>query len=635
MVRRAAWWPYALTAVSMATLVGATACREIEGTRVADLSFAGNEAFSDAELTEVLATRETGPLPWSRPEIFSRALFEADLARLVAFYDDRGYPDARVTAVDVDLNDRGDEVRLRIHVNEGAPIRVERIVVDGLAGLPRELVHESSELPLEPGKPLDRRLVAACRDHVAFALRDHGYPDARVSSRTGPGSADRLVVLTIEAERGQEATFGEVSIVGLESVEPSVVLRTLAFEPGQTYRESRVLESQRRLFGLGIFDFAHVAGKEDAGPDSPGQPMVVTVKEGSPTRVQVGIGYGTEDGPRGSLRWTHLNLLGGAQQLNTDAQYSARLQGVGGEFVQPYAGARSMSLVTRGGAWWRDEPTYTSRSLGFGGGLTFHTQVGRGLDKSPIDRIARVTYDNESLRYTIDPESLGDPSNAEELIAVGIDPATGSGSGRAASLSLEFEQTSVDQPLDPRRGYSVFAHIGHAAPWLGGTFDYDELRVDGRVYVPIGPSLVWAGRARAGALFAASSDAVPFSARYFQGGSTSLRGWGRFEIAPQTTDGIPIGGEAVVELSSELRAALPGAFSLVFFVDAGNVWLEPSDIRLDELHVDVGPGVRWITAFGVIRADVGVQVNPIDNLLIDGAPQTRRWRIHLSFGHAF
>jgi hypothetical protein len=38
---------------------------------------------------------------------------------------------------------------------------------------------------------------------------------------------------------------------------------------------------------------------------------------------------------------------------------------------------------------------------------------------------------------------------------------------------------------------------------------------------------------------------------------------------------------------------------------------------------------------GVVRVDVGVQMRRLAGLLVDGQPNTRRWRIHFSIGHAF
>jgi outer membrane translocation and assembly module TamA len=73
----------------------------------------------------------------------------------------------------------------------------------------------------------------------------------------------------------------------------------------------------------------------------------------------------------------------------------------------------------------------------------------------------------------------------------------------------------------------------------------------------------------------------------------------------------------------------------VVFIDAGNVWREAWQVHLDELRYAVGGGLRWASLIGIVRADVGYQLNPIPDLRVAGKPLTRRWRIHLSIGHAF
>lgn len=616
-------------------LLGA-ACREGDGVRVNALDFDGNAHFSDSVLAEVFATRDTGPLPWSRVRYFDRATFDADVDRLRAFYRDRGYPNASV-AVDVQFNDARDAVRLRLTVTEGEPLIVEHVAVDGLDGLSPSIRDDLIRLPLEAGAPRDQARIAASADRIAYVLRDSGYARARVSLRETAGSGPDRTAVIFEAQPGPLTTFGDAEIEGLQQVSQRVVRRSLTVIPGEPYRESLVLESQRRLASLGIFDFAHVGEDPDRGEDADPAvaPMVVTVAEAKPTRLQVGIGYGSEDGPRGSLQWQHVNFLGNARQLSAEARYSSRLQGASVGLLQPYFFSPRLSLGAQANGWWTEEPTYTSRAFGGRSTLTYRTEALRGANLDRREHTVRLQYVNQTLDYTIDPTALADLTQFDDLIALGLDPVTGSGSGRVALLDVDLERSAVDQLLAPTRGHVLSLHVGHAAPWLGGTFRYDELGADVRAYVSVGSGTVWASRAHSQTIFATRDADVPFSARYFLGGSSSLRGWGRFEVSPLTSDGLPVGGLALLELSSELRFPVRGALSGVVFVDAGNVWADPGEVRLDDLRTAVGPGLRYTTPFGVIRADLGVQLTRIPGLLIGGEPESRRWRVHFSFGHAF
>jgi outer membrane protein insertion porin family/translocation and assembly module TamA len=73
----------------------------------------------------------------------------------------------------------------------------------------------------------------------------------------------------------------------------------------------------------------------------------------------------------------------------------------------------------------------------------------------------------------------------------------------------------------------------------------------------------------------------------------------------------------------------------VAFVDYGNVWSDAWRFDVRDLRAAVGPGLRYMTPIGPARVDVGYQLNPIDNLRVEGEPQKRRWRIHFSIGQAF
>ena len=73
----------------------------------------------------------------------------------------------------------------------------------------------------------------------------------------------------------------------------------------------------------------------------------------------------------------------------------------------------------------------------------------------------------------------------------------------------------------------------------------------------------------------------------------------------------------------------------MLFLDAGNVWTNPWGFKLNDLRYAVGPGLRYDTPVGPVRFDFGYQLNPIPGLIVNGVPQTRRWRIHFSIGQAF
>jgi outer membrane translocation and assembly module TamA len=91
----------------------------------------------------------------------------------------------------------------------------------------------------------------------------------------------------------------------------------------------------------------------------------------------------------------------------------------------------------------------------------------------------------------------------------------------------------------------------------------------------------------------------------------------------------------MMEISTEARFGIRGKLSGVAFIDGGNVWRDAWDVRLSDLRWAAGPGIRYDTPIGPVRFDLGVQLNPIDGLVIEGNPERRKWRVHFSIGQAF
>jgi outer membrane translocation and assembly module TamA len=208
--------------------------------------------------------------------------------------------------------------------------------------------------------------------------------------------------------------------------------------------------------------------------------------------------------------------------------------------------------------------------------------------------------------------------------------------GISNGFSLDFLHSRADNLLNARRGYQFAVHGESAGRFLPGSYNFYALAWDARHYLPLGASIVVANRVQVGNIDQAGEDPsnVPFSKKYFLGGASSVRGWGRYEISPLSS-GFPIGGNSMFAFSSELRAIVRGNLGGVLFLDGGNVWESGWTVKLDDLRYAAGTGIRYVTPVGPVRFDVGWQLNPIPGLLIDGEPQSRSWRMHFSIGQAF
>jgi outer membrane protein assembly complex protein YaeT len=563
---------------------------------------------------------------WGRQEPFDRVRFEADLARIVAFSADRGYPDARVTGFDVAEDPDENAVDITVTVDLGDPVLLGAYEFRGFDVVPREPFAEmQAQLPIEVGRPRDRRQVLAAHDLALNTLRDHGYPYARVSVDEEAGGTERQVSVTFSAEPGPLAHFGPVEIVGNETVSERVIGRALLYRPGDLYRRRAIQESQRRLYAMELFQFANIE-MLDVQQQSPEVRTRVTIAEGDHQRVNFGVGYGTEEKARVDGEYQHVNFLGGARSAGLQGRWSSIDRGMRVNFTQPYLFSPRYSFYLEGRYWQTDAPAYISTIAGATATVRFR--------QSPQTAwlLSALSERNSSLVS----EDVFDPALRDDLIALGLDPTTAKQEGTLSAVAAEVQRTTADSAMDATRGYQLAARAEHAGYVLPGTFHYFAISGDARHYLPIGQRVVAASRIQVATIdgFGVPGN-VPFAKKYFLGGATSVRGWGRYEISPLSATGLPVGGNSLFAWSSELRARAFGNVGGVVFVDAGNVWTERWTIELDDLRYSVGAGVRYQTPVGPVRFDFGYQLNPIDGLVVEGEPQTRRYRLHFSIGHAF
>ena len=621
-----------LTALLVAGMVtGVPLAGAAQSVIVRSLSIEGNASVSDGQLRAAMITRASGRFFWSEKHDFNQRTFEADLSRIVAYYRDRGYHEARVRSTDVDVSPDGRSVDLRVWIDEGAPTIVERVDYESFDVL-SDLDKLRRAMPIQSGAPLDAVAVRRTRQLMIDAMRDHGYPraDARVDIRE---AATRRQIITLTGIPGEAARYGPIEIDGLSTVGEHVVRRQLTYRPGELFRISDLRESQRGLYGLELFKFVNVT----EAPQAPGAeiPTRVTVVEGDHRRVNLSAGFGSEERLRGEADWRHVNFLGSARTAGVTGRWSSLTRGVRVRLHQPYFFTPRLSSEVSGAWWYDDEPAYVMETYGGRATLT-HVVSRRPPGGDTVETKLVAGYTHEFSHYTVTEDALNDPESRDDLIALGLNPDTGKGSGLLSSISLAFNRTSTDNPLDPHRGLDISLRLEHAGGWLGGDFQFLETAAEARVYYPITSRAVVALRGRVGAFAGPEpiDQKVPFFKRYFLGGATSLRGWGRFEVGP-TSEGVTLGGISALETAAELRVTLRRRLGVVGFVDAGNAWDREWRFLLGDLRADAGAGLRVLTPVGPFRFDYAYQLTPIPGLIVDGEPETRTWRVHFSVGQAF
>ena len=304
-------------------------------------------------------------------------------------------------------------------------------------------------------------------------LKDHGFPYAKVSTSEDDGGDGKQATLTFTADPGKIAHFGSVEVAGNKSVDDNIIERELTFKVGDLFDRSKVQNSQRRLYGMELFQFANVeAQNADQQPDD--VPIRVTVAEGNHHRVNFGVGYGTEEKARVDAEYHHVNFLGGARSAGVHVRWSSLDRGVRLDFTQPYFIAPHFSMGAEAQDWYTYTPAYRSVTIGAKATLTHRENPNTSWT---------VSFTNEHDSSTISDTVLNDPSLRSSLIALGLNPDTGEQNGTISAAGFDIQHSTADNLLNARRGYQLAFHIEDAGKILGGSFNYVNVSGDARQYL--------------------------------------------------------------------------------------------------------------------------------------------------------
>jgi outer membrane protein assembly factor BamA len=552
---------------------------------------------ADPLLLAGLRTRPGEPVQDASLDADTRALVERLLAQ--------GHFEA---TVDVDVPDGGGSLPVVFRARPGPQARVFSVEVvspplPALAGDPGP-----EELVLQAGRPYRAADVARSRETVLASWRRAGHLEARVQSEVALSEARDEARVRLVVEPGERTLVDEVVLSGLGRTRQQTVEREIVLRPGEPFSFERLLESQRRLSGLGIFERVAIAELDPGRARE--RDVVVTVQEAPRTTVSWGLGYSEQDRLRGSVEVTRRNLSGLGRTASVFARGSVRGSRVLLNLREPWLFGRKLDSFLTG--FWEQEDR-TTFDYNRKGGIA---QVGRALD-ARTSLIARYLYqDTRVYNLEVPVEEL---DRQYRTYAV---------SGPSASVVYDTR----DDPLEPKRGLFLGADLQLSLEALGGV-SYLRSFLQATSVRRLRAELVLALSARLGLADTFDGEALlPLPERFFAGGDYGPRGFPVDGVGPKFVgaDGeiYPTGGDAVVLGGAELRYNLTRAFQVAGFLDLGNVYREPRDIDLAGLRWSAGAGVRYRTPIGPVRLDWGYVLDPEPG-------DSGRSRFHLSIGHAF
>ncbi len=567
----------------------------------------GVKSVHEAELREALATQAP---PWSQriffwkeAPLFSSNDFQLDQRRIVQFYRTKGFFRVRVAPPEIRVEEEQQQVRLRLQVIENEPARITSfalVAADSAtydARLWREL---ETRVALRAGSRLDEALVRDNRFALLAYLATRGFPFAKIEVETTRDKLDQNAEVKFIIAPGTGCAFGEVTILDTKKYPQRVIRKELAFKPKQRFDQSKLLQSQQRIYRLELFQAVGVRARVDQEQNGI-IPIEVRVKEAPRHTVKLGGGFGTEERGRVSVNFRRRNFLGDARRLQAEAKYSKLEPGrfqvtiYQPQFPEPKTALQISPFYLR-----QSERGYEVRRLG--AELAAQRVWGKFSNGFARYRYERVNADTSGVTTQY----------------------------RKSIFTLGLFRNSSTPLFSPKRGMFSSLEADWSGLLFGADFQYLKATLEARRYFEIFPEVVFATRAKLGTIhpLSARRPVAPPEERFYAGGSSSVRGWQRQELSPQDASGFPIGGSSLFESSAELRIPLWQALGAVTFLDAGNVWQDANTFPLNALFYAAGWGLRYDTPIGPARIDFAWKLNRQDRA-------EDKFEFHVSVGQAF
>jgi len=600
--------------------------------RLKTVDFSGNTKISDKKLRRVVTTSRPGFIRGlvstllRRPTGVTGKQLADDREGLETFYRLEGFSEAKVDQPAIDTQTGA--LTVTFPIIEGPQTLVTAVIVEG-----NEQVR-SGKLPgllLKKGKPLNPLALEADLIALRTHYADRGNIEIQVSPQTRLSADKTSATVTYRIAEGPRVTVDDVIVRGNTYTDTDVVLRKAGLRQGEPFSYRSLLEAQRDLYRLGIFQRVDIF-PEKAGVTLNDRDVAIEVEEAKDLTLAGSIGYSTEDRVRVSLAASHRNLFGSARYLGLEGLVSDRRERYFATYREPFI--FNYDIPTQFTLFRSDERQKgaTIRRLG---AFIEASRIVRDQTRWSLRyeyRIVDCTEGELCPRFA----APGTPRDEREIEISSVTPA--------------FFWDRRDDPLNPRRGFFASSSIEYAFPLYRAETNFLKGFAQGAWYRPISTRSSIAVSGRIGLIenLARKKDGVvvdvPFSEQFTGGGESSHRAFETDTLGILCTaeddpdcqstlvigdkgEILALGGNALLIVNVEYRFPIFGSLFGTGFVDAGNVWRDIGAIDTGALRYGVGSGLVYISPLGPIRADVGYK--------LDRKDFEESYAFFLSFGYAF
>ena len=617
--------------------------------------------FSDRKLRRKL--KETKQKTWYnifKSSKYVESNYKEDKKNIISKYNEKGYRDARIIKDSISVNNEK-TLNLDIWIDEGEKYYFRNITWIGNTKYSSEFLKRY--LGIKKGDIYNQALLDdklfVSEQSLSSLYLDDGYLFFNLTPVEVLVENDSIDI-EMRLQEGKQARVNRVTVIGNTKTNDRVILREIRTKPGDLFRRSDIIRTQRELAQLGYFDPEKLNVTPKPDPTTSTVDLEYIVAEKPSDQIELSGGWGAQM-IVGTLGLTFNNFstrnffnkeawsplpTGDGQRLSLRAQTNGvYYQSYSVSFMEPWLGGRkpnSLSLsfyhnIFSNGRAKDDPDRYSMKITGVSVG------IGRRL-KWPDDYFTLYNEISYQL-YDLNNYSYYNMFTFKD--------------GQANNLSFKtvLTRNSTDQPIYPRKGSIFTISLQLTPPWsLMDDRDYTKLtdqekykwieyhkwKFSGTWFTNVVGKMVLAAKAELGILgmYNEKYGASPFEGFTMGGdGLVSYNLYGKETIALRGYENNSItpvrGGNIYDKFLMELRYPLslnPSAtlYGLVF-VEGGNAWTDIEEFNPFNIYRSAGVGVRiFLPMFGKLGVDWGYGYDPVY-----GRPTANGSQFHFIIGQSF
>jgi outer membrane protein insertion porin family len=569
---------------------------ESEPARIREITFVGNETFSDDRLRDLF---ELGPKRWyhlfSDRDQYAREKLAADLERLQSFYQNQGYINFAVTSTQVSITPDRQGIYVTVNLSEGERYQVGDVKLAGDLVVGEEAIRKL--IATQPGDTYSRRAITSSVSKIRDRLGVEGFAFANVNVVPDLDDDNNVVGLTYFVDPGKRVLVRRINVFGNERTRDDVVRRELRQLEGAWLSTAALQRSRQRLQRLGFFENVSIETPQVPG-ESDQVDVNVTVKERLSGSLQAGIGYGQEQGVMFNVSVQQDNVLGSGDRLSAAFNNSDINTVYSISYLDRYY---TLSGISRSlNASYKETDAADAELADYD-----TTTLNLGMTYSiPLSEENSIQFGLAFERLELDLGG-GATQRLQNFVAENGDEFN------AVKGTIGWARDSRDKAIFPTSGGRQQISGEVALP--GSDLEFYKIHYTHRRFWPLTDNMTLSLNAALGYGDGyGESDRLPFFENFFAGGISSVRGFRGNTLGPRDEED-PIGGNARFVGNAEL--IFPPPFTEIesvrtfLFVDAGNVFDTSDEVDFGELRYSTGLGLTWLSPLGALTLSLAHPLN--------------------------